>query len=62
MSLLDPIPQRYIPPNARNVKYKKGLLNENLETLNNDERKEVTEDFGDSPFADCLEEKEDESI
>jgi len=49
---LDPLPteqKRFIPPSERSRKFRPGIENENLEALNNDERKEVTKDFSDSP-------------
>lgn len=43
----------FTPPGERRYKSKG-----NFEELNNFDRKEVSEDFGDSPFADRKEEKE----
>lgn len=52
MGLLDPIPERYTPPNSPHRKFKPPTLEENLSALNNEDRKKRTEDFEDSPFAD----------
>lgn len=50
MNILDPLPERYVPPSERSKKFRKGFDGENLEALNNDGREEVTEDFSDSPL------------
>lgn len=63
MGLLDDVKPRYMPPRFRSKKYKSGFDEqdqERLSEINNMDRKEVTEDFGDSPFADRKEEKENE--
>jgi hypothetical protein len=53
MGLLDPIPERFVP------KEKKYKPKDNFTDLQNLNRKEVTEDFADSPFADRKEKLED---
>lgn len=50
MGILDPIPERYVP------RQKKYYAVDNFSALQNFDRKESVEDFGDSPFADRKEE------
>lgn len=49
---LEPTPERYEPPQARTLRFRKGQIDENLEAMNNDTRPLLSEDFEDSPFAD----------
>lgn len=46
---LTEMPEPYQIPKSRSKRHRKGVEGENLEALNNDGRKEVAEDFSDSP-------------
>lgn len=56
MGLLDDVPERWTPPKERRYRRQTALSQEERDAeLNNHERSTLTEDFGDSPFADRVE-------
>jgi hypothetical protein len=53
MGLLDPIPERWTPPDSKRFRKETPLSQEQRDLeLNNEGRGEVTEDYSDSPHAD----------